>query len=490
MGSLRFNKILCLTTLLISLTFCQGPEQKLPGNNQPPVYPADPIFENPALSDPSYPDLGIFISPSGNDISGSGSMEAPYRTIGHVLSNVAQDSDTLILRGGTYNEAIRIRRPGITIRSKSDEWAVIQTPTNNPEIDTTVIFDVDSSGSKLQRVEIIGGYYYGIMFFTRWDWGGADRSGASHILLEKIRVHHTGRDAIKITPGCDHITIRKSEISHSGIRYSDNAEGIDNVNGDFFLLQDSYIHDIATNGVYCKGGAMYCVIERTRVKTTGGAGILLGFDTSPEFFDLTVNPDYYENINGLVRNCIVENTQGSGIGFYAALNAKVYNNTLINTARSFHAPLYFGLTYQDWEPSALRPPSLNPRIKNNLIYQPSGASPTRNFLFIRYSTDLGGMSALTGMPVMDHNVYYHEDAQAGSFEDRRPGILFSGPLDGWKTHSSQEDNSFAADPMLDATGHLSVESTCRDKGETLSEVSYDFDGEPRGGIYDIGADEI
>jgi len=47
-------------------------------------------------------------------------------------------------------------------------------------------------------------------------------------------------------------------------------------------------------------GANGTVIERCLVKDCGIAGILLGFDTSPEFFDTVVNPDYYKN-NGDVH---------------------------------------------------------------------------------------------------------------------------------------------------------------------------------------------
>ena len=105
----------------------------------------------------------------------------------------------------------------MTIRSKSDEWAVIQSVTNDEDKAIAVTFDADSDGSLLQRVEVIGGYYYGIKFNTKWDWGDpTDRTGACSITVEDCKIHDTGNACIKVTPGCDDITIRRCEIYNSG----------------------------------------------------------------------------------------------------------------------------------------------------------------------------------------------------------------------------------------------------------------------------------
>lgn len=448
-------------------------------------------FVDPKLDDDSYADEGIFISPSGSDASGDGAIDAPYKTIQYVLDNIATSGSTLILREGSYEEAIRIRQSDITIRSKHDEWAKIITPIDDSSISATVIIDVDADNTKLQRIEIEGGYYYGIMHFTRWDWGDSeDRGGPANVVLEKIIVHDTGRDAIKITPGTDYVTIRGSEIYNSGQRDDSNADGIDNVNGDHFRLQDSYIHDTGTTGVYCKGGAIDCVIERTRITDTGAAGILIGFDTSPEFFDLDVNPSYYENIEGIVRNCIISRTQWAGIGLYGAKDAKVYNNTIIDSAQTYHTPIYFGLTYQDWDDEAGRPPSINPIIRNNLIYQSTGYSPSDQFVYIRYSNDLGGMSALSGMPAMSNNLYFREEG-AGQFQDRRPDSLFAGTITEWQAHTSADQASIENDPLFGNEYRLTGDSPAIDNGYDLGvELNYDFYGDERGQSIDIGAEEF
>jgi len=438
----------------------------------------------------------IYVSTAGSDVGGDGSFGNPFRTLGHALA-VAAAGDEIVLRGApaltnnVYAEAIRIQQPNITIRSQTGEWAIIQCPTSDENIGQCVRFDVDSDGSRLQRVEVIGGYYYGLKLETRWDWGDPnDRSGASHILLEDLRVHDTGRDAIKITPGCDDVTIRRVEIFHTGVRDNTNAEGIDNVNGDRMIVQDSYLHDIATNGIYFKGGATDCLVERTRIEHTGGAGILAGFDTSPEYFDLTGNPDYYESIRGVVRNNLIRDTQGAGIGLFAAQDAQIWNNTLVDTAQAYHSPIYFGIPYQDWDPQAGRPPSVNPILRNNLVSQSSGLPP--ECVFIRYANDLGGLSALAGMPDMDYNLYFHAGGSC-LFTDRRPSSsLDHGTFSQWQTHIAGESHSLTANPQLTADGHLSADSPAVDAGVCAGAPGDDCDGDrrPQGAGCDIGADEF
>jgi len=273
------------------------------------------------------------------------------------------------------------------------------------------------------------------------------------------------------------------------MRDNSNAEGIDNVNGDFMLVQDCYIHNIATNGVYFKGGATLCVVERTKIDNCGGGGIMVGFYTSPEFFDTVANPLYYESIYGIVRNCVIMNTNYAGIGLYAAKNAKIYNNTIIYTAKSDHSPIYFGLTFQDWDPIAKRPASINPIIKNNLVIQDVNTPST--FVYIRYAyvDQLGGhLYSLTGMPIMNNNCYYKISGSA-NFQNRRPNSLFDGNFSGWRNHIVNENNSMETNPLILNYFYLTSTSPCIDKAENTIYVSYDFNRHLRQGFYDIGANE-
>jgi len=432
----------------------------------------------------------IFIAVNGSDQEGTGSIDNPYQTIQYTLSNQANSGDTILLREGIYEETVRIREPNLTISSYQNEQAVILSDTHDEEKSMTIRFDVDSDNCILKNIEIIGGYYYGIKFETRWDWGDSnDRSGTSNILIEGCKIHDTGRDCIKITPNCDHIMISNCEIYRSGIRSDGNAEGIDNVNGDSLIVRDCYIHDIATTGIYCKGGATGCVIERTKVENCGALGICLGFDTSPEYFDLDVNFDRYENIDGIVRNCLVINTVYGGIAMYSAKNPKIFNNTVVNTAFSAHSPIYFGLSFQDWETGGegnYRPSTVNPSIMNNLIYQNTEYSST--MIEIRYADELGGMSSLEGDIQIDYNSYFHENRNC-YFEDNRPGKEFYGNFSEWKNHLAIDSFSLEENPLLKSSYELNQESPCIDAGAYIDDVTDDFTGYLRSGLLDIGAFE-
>ena len=229
-----------------------------------------------------------------------------------------------------------------------------------------------------------------------------------------------------------------------------NSEGIDNVNGDNMHVHNNYIHDICSNAVYAKGGAIKALIENNRIERAYGAGIMVGFDTSPEFFDIKVNPQYYENIRCIVRNNLIIDAGWEGIGLYGSKDAQIYNNTLVNAVNGglYHSAIYFGLTYQDWEAYAGRPANVNPSIHHNVVSQPS--SFNGQMIEIRYSNDLGGMSALKGKPAMNDNCYYISGKSA-SFTDNRPeSKLANADLSAWKTHIGGESGSLEVNPNLTA----------------------------------------
>jgi len=418
---------------------------------------------------------GIYVSPTGNDDSANGSIDAPYKSINSALAK-ASPGDTIILRGGTYKEGVevRIRKPNITIKSRKGEWAVIDltTPNSGRDWDSGVYFDVDSSGGKLQSVEVIGGFY-AVSFETTWDWGPSypTRYGASNMIIEDCILHDSKNDVVKVKPNCNNITIRYNKIYNSGRAYGggnpngeDNSEGIDNVNGHNMTVHNNYIYNICSTGIYAKGGATKALIENNRIENTYGAGIMVGFDTSPEFFDTKANPKYYENITSVVRNNLIIHTGWEGIGLYASKDAKVYNNTLVdvNYAQNYHSAFYFGVVTQDWKPHPGRPANVNPNIYNNIICQPVTFTE-RPMIEIRYANELGGLSALAGNPTMNNNCYYIAGKSA-TFTDNRPGsTLQNAGFSAWKARISGDNGSLEVNPALDAN-YMPTNTLCADMG--------------------------
>ena len=432
---------------------------------------AQTVYVGPRANIHDDPENGIYVSPNGNDATANGSIGKPYKSINTALAAAAPGNRTIILRNGTYCEGINVRVdcPNITIKSAKGEWAVIDLTAYNSghDQDSGVYFRPDSSGSKLQSVEVKGGFY-AVGLETTWDWGimyYPTRYGASNIIIEDCILHHSRNDVIKIKPNCDNITIRYNEIHHSGQTFvgdpltpygEKNAEGIDNVNGDNMLVQYNYIHDICSTGVYAKGGATDAVIEYNRIEHAYGAGIQIGFDTSPEFFDTTVNPSYYENIRGVAHNNLIIDTGWEGIGLYASRDAHVYNNTVVNVANGpgkYHSAIYFGIATQDEDLVSGRPKNINPNIHNNIVSQPNSIIPP--MIEIRYIASLStllpiSLSALDGKPTMNNNRYYIVGKTA-AFTDNRPASpLSNARLPAWQSHIGGDNGSLEVDPALNA----------------------------------------
>lgn len=438
-----------------------------------------------------------FVSTTGSDTTGDGRLQSPFRTVRHLLAQnegIARAGDTIVLRGppgnNTYNECdVRLRVP-LTLQSYPGERAHVHCDIHTPD-SVTIQIDPGASGSTLRNLEISGGSVYGVMMQTNWNQGDDEgNTGASNIVLEDLLIHDTGRDGIKITPRSNNVTIRRTEIRNTGVIYPPgtptddmNADGIDNVNGSGMLVEDSYIHDIATTGLYFKGGAADVVIQRNRIEDTGIAGILVGFDTSPEFFDLRSNPHYYESIRGTVRNNVVRNTAYSGIGLYAAKDAIVANNTIIDAARVGHAALYFGISFQDWEPHTGRPPSINPRLVNNLVQMQGGSC-----IEIRRSHELGGLSGLEGSPGSNWNGFENSGCR---FVDNRAATglaqIHTGSLARWREVTGADTDSLLASFVLDDAGKPFAGSAAVGAGAAMEEVGDDIEGVKRTAPYNIGA---
>ncbi len=431
-----------------------------------------------------------YVAPNGND-NNAGSIAQPFKTITAAIE-AASPGDIINLRNGNYiSNEIRVTKSNLTIRSYPGEWAVITATTNVEDIASCIWYsEPDVTGGTLERLEIVGGYYYGVSFETNWDWGGPanQRHGASNITIRYCKIHHTGRDCIKIKPGCNNIQILDCALYNSGIGSSNspanggpNAEGIDNVNGDGMVVRNCYIHDISTTGVYAKGGVKDCFIEENLIMNTGEAGILLGFYTDAEFFDQDgTNPAFYECQYSLARNNIILNTGGAGIGFFAARNCTAYNNTVVTASPQFHAPLFFskGEIWID-DNTTLSPANLNIQAYNNIFVDKSGTGDEDYTVQIREG-------ALTGTNLINHNIY-QKTTGAASFDDgvSWPALTFSQ----WKSQLGFDAQSFEGNPGLNSQFHLNSGSLAIDAGKNSPAVR-DYDAQPRSGIPDIGADEF
>ena len=398
----------------------------------------------------------FYVSPTGNDAA-VGTINAPWKTVQHAV-NSAAPGDVIDLRSGTYAGGIAINTPDLTIQSYPGERTAIVAPTNNASIGNNL--DFFASGGKALNLDITGGYYYGVKF---------EQSGGT---VDGCKVTGTGYYGIKVVPGADHVTISRTEVANTGL--NGGGGGIDDVNGDYLTVSDCYIHDGSQSGIVAKGGLIGALIQRNRIVNFGD-GIELGQTTDPIYMNPVENPNYYENIDGLVRNNIIQGTNYAGITISAAENPQVYNNTLIDTARVGQGSIY-----------------LTPATHNSVMTVTTSPSIVNNIVTRTVSTSLPLVfitsNGFTGTLTLDHNRYYNGGGTT-SFWDERSSNGYYGTWATWPAHIGAEAGSSAGDPGIDATGHLVAGSPCIGAGRTLAEVTDDIDGDPRTGAYDIGADQ-
>lgn len=433
----------------------------------------------------------LYVSNAGDDWA-AGTVDAPFQTIRRAL-DAARPGDTITLRNGVYEGGVTIDVDNLTIRSAPGEWAVIESPLTPPEdgrASSVIRYNFDITAGRLENLEIAGGYYYGVMM---WDWWDSDFSagsrhvGASGITLDGVKVHDSGVDAIKITPGADHITILNSEIYNSGRRNADSADGIDNNNGGNMVVRNSYIHDVPGIGIVVSGGAVDAIIERNLVKDTAGAGIVAGYYTELEWIDPVRNPGHYAAIQPIVRNNIIVDSDHAGVGIYGADNARIYNNTIVNAAQEAQAPLQFG-GYDMWvsnlAPSYEHIASRDPLAENNLIV--TNPDNGTRMVDVREGSVMGQLT-------LDYNQYFNAGNRGVLFIDRNVtgDATPEQRLSQWQTNYGYDRHSMFADPRLGVDWHLTASSPAIGQAIGLAGLRLDFDGSVRAdGQPDVGADEF
>ncbi|MBT0585668.1 right-handed parallel beta-helix repeat-containing protein [Alteromonas oceanisediminis] len=367
------------------------------------------------------------VVPNAEAQSGGGTSQV---TLSEALSN-AKPGDYILLAGGNYHQPVSISRSGLTLKGPSSgQPARIAVPYDNKSIPFTVKIAAGVRCTTLENLQLSGGYFYTVSAESGWPSTDPSRS-SRNIIIRNNEISYSGRDTIKIKPYVANVLIESNHIHTSGRRDGSNAEGIDIVNGHHISIMQNRITNTATTGVYAKGGASSVVIARNYLANIRGSGILMGFDTSPQFFNLEQNPQMFEIRDSVAEFNILDDVAFAGIGVYAAQQVRVNANTLLNVANRAQSAILFGISYQDNANNAQRPASENIVIENNIV-----ATPRGRFVNIRYDNK-AGLSSLNGMPFMLNNAFASE--QQARFSDNRPATTkYTGQLQQWLQHIHAE----------------------------------------------------
>lgn len=402
----------------------------------------------------------LFVAATGND-NAAGTKAAPLQSLNKALEKCAE-GDTIVLREGTHSGGQTVSKAKITIAAFEGEKAILKAPNDNERIGNCLWFT--ASNGAVRGIELVGGFYY-VLKFELGVVGG---------LAEDCRIHGSGRDCVKIA-GADKITLRRCEIFDSGLRDNSNAEGIDNVNGDEMLVQDCYIHDIATCGIYPKGGSIGSIVERCFITRCNAAGISMAQASGLQFYDTKVNPEYYSCRDCIARNNIIVDIKGSGIDLESALRPRVYNNTIVNAGQTMRGGMRIAGNNKGGEAGLVK--CKDAEIRNNIIVM--SAETKRPAIMMCKDSHDGTLS-------MSHN-HYHKIGGKPMFWWEPTGA-YGLDLAGWQ-QASGETECAQGDPCLDETWHLKQDSPCIGRGTPLKDFADDYDGNRRDKKWDSGADQ-
>jgi hypothetical protein len=434
----------------------------------------------------------FYVSPSGSDAdSVNGSINTPWKTLQHAVDAMQGRSqgNTLYLRAGTYGKVVVRDVPGLTIMAYPGELAIVSSPAhgdpNAYQPNTFDVRDSPSTGLKIKNLEISGGFYTLKL----------DGINAKNAVVEGCKIHGSGSDIVKIAGDydpnynfADGLLIQGNEIYDSGMFTPNNAQGIDSIGGVGITIRGNYIHDTASEGAFNKMNAVNAIIENNYVvntgKVAGSAGLAFGMGGSDCYvYNRTNNPGAYECRNCIMRNNIVVNSKGGGVGLIGTYGSKVYNNTFYNVATSGQAGAwiygtdnYFG---GDCGDGYMRAENTNVDIRNNIFV--IGSS--------RPMLQYGDME---GTITINNNIYYRLSGTPPYFSadnDEPPGLTFAQ----WKARFPGVDtSSITANPLLDSNYKPGALSPGTDKGVALAGFNLDYDKKtrPQGTGWDIGAFEL
>lgn len=293
-----------------------------------------------------------FVATNGSNTADGLSIATPFLTIAHAVG-VVGPGDSIDVRGGTYVESVVISHSGtaeawITLRAYPGEAPLWRSTGSAP----TLYFyhpdcDEDVIGSGSGNADCHSMYWLVQGFTMQGSPAGGGDGYVVKIDTPQVRLQHNRLccskvDIVKLVRTANDVEIRDNEIwQDAGIVVpGGNAQGIDIVGADRTHVIGNIVHDVPDIGIYAKGNSRNTLIERNLLLRIGGPdngnALMLGQSTDA---DRLVDGNY-ETYNGIVRNNVVLGSSYACLATSSSSNARFYNNSCHDTARTGQASIY------------------------------------------------------------------------------------------------------------------------------------------------------
>ena len=298
----------------------------------------------------------LFISTTGNDTTGDGSIGSPFASLRRAFNWTqtihAQPGDTVSFRAGTYTTDCYINGDGYCPYVYGDHDLL----GGNPDAYITInSYDGDYAAQFPSGVHFVRALkYLKIIGLDRSHPSGdgdpinvtsgcddpvgiwSDYSKRSnHIEITRCKIHDTGGWGQLKLQQSDYITVQDCEIYNSNPSFT-YSPYIGTVWIEHSTFRRNFFHDSPSGAMMVKGGAMYNVMEdnvAVNLNSTYSWAIMTGNGTRPEF----ANPNAgYESEYTVIRNNIINKGNRVGYSTWGTTGwVYVYNNLFEDCAGSY-----------------------------------------------------------------------------------------------------------------------------------------------------------
>lgn len=331
-----------------------------------------------------------FVSTSGNDAN-SGTLAAPFKTITKAAT-VALPGDIISVRGGTYNERVKIAVKGtasapIVFRNYPGESVILDGAT--VPLDKAVVTLSDTEYVDFSGFEVRNGPYIGVLLWQARQtrvlnndihgmvrggiWAGADTTGlcsdltvsgnSVHNNVLENQYHNMGGGG---WAGAVVVSVTDRSIITNNRIWNNDGEGLIALRGNTFAIRDNVIYDNFSVELYADN-AKYVTAERNFIYGTGNTRYLRDGKRSA---GIAVANETAANMNPSSDNTFVNNiVTGTRWGFYygnwesggGLKNTKIVNNTFYGTTDAL-------IEIED-------DTHLNNLVENNIFFSTGGITP-------------------------------------------------------------------------------------------------------------------